>query len=380
MPRLTLFLAALASALGFGTPARAQHADSPMICPNYAAQWAQAKASGSMAAINAARANAQTTRAVCPNLLREMDNYQPPVKRAPQPVRIEVIRPAPPRAEAPHPVPVPALSAAEAAVRIQVGTIEGAQDCTIYAARSGQSGLYVDRDAILATDSWQTRLYKDCVQHFEGIRAALEAALASSGRLVIGPGGATLNGRISNVVGGGGPAPSAPAGARGYVASNRMMVTMDVTLRDRNGTITFGAPVIKTIETGYAIQANGVRAEGSQSGEGLYAVIQQQVALAVARRIAFHIAPMQVTAVNGRSVDLSYGAPFLTLGMLVEVNGANGGRAIRYRVVSASEGRATAELYGNGDVSQIFPGSRAEVIEGDDPAANQRRFDKVEIP
>lgn len=272
-------------------------------------------------------------------------------------------------------------AAAARPVAVAVGPILSAKDCRLYMATSGHRETYADPLIYASQTSWTSWFYKDCVSHFDGIRTAIEAALASSGRVVVGPGGLTLSGRLSNVVQDNNETQGGFGRQGSYsVASQGMLVSFDLDLKDRAGRIVFGIPLTKRMETGSSVQTGGVDARGSQSGEGVYALLQQRVALAAARRIAFHYAPLQVVSVTDRKIQLNYGSPLLANGLLVNVSSPDGGTAIRYRIVSASDGTALAEKYSDGDESRIVPGSRAVAIEDDDPAANAPRFDRVELP
>jgi hypothetical protein len=74
---------------------------------------------------------------------------------------------------------------------------------------------------------------------------------------------------------------------------------------------------------------------------------------------------------------LSYGNPLLPLGAQVSVAGRDG-RPQRYRIVDATPGSADADPVG--DASPVAPGAIATIVEDDDPAANARRFRKVDLP
>jgi hypothetical protein len=265
---------------------------------------------------------------------------------------------------------------------VAIGTVTSQQECTIYSATSGHRNVYIDPYTYASSTSWMTWLYKDCVSHFPELRMAMEAALASSGKIAVGRGGYTLSVNLSGVSGEGGPAPAPPVGGRNsfLVSSSKMMVNMDITLRDRAGRIIFGDLVTKAIETGSNVTADGLRATSSQSGEATYAVLQRAVALAAARKIAFRLSPMRVVDNSGKRIQLNYGGPLLEMGMIVQVTSPTGGESIRYRVAEVSGQSALAEPYSDGDRSKIVAGSTAIVIENDDPAANGRRYDKVDLP
>lgn len=262
-----------------------------------------------------------------------------------------------------------------------VGTITSAKTCTLYQQSAGEAGILATRRAVAAYASWRTWLVKDCVDNFASMRTSLEAALASAGSVAVrGSGGRFIvSGRISEVSGSGG-APYAPDGKTFAVATNYMMVNMDVTVRDRSGRILFGALLTKKMEVGSDVKVDGFQETSGESGQALYTKLQHEVALAVARQVVFHFAPLAVTSVQGREIQLNYGTPLLPMGMLIQARSPDGATVARYRVTSAGSGTALAELDGDDPRGRIGPGSQAMVIEADDPAANGRRYKKVELP
>lgn len=275
-------------------------------------------------------------------------------------------------------------AAAQDRPSISVGSLESTKSCTVYQQSAGRAGMLVTPFAVAGYANWRTWLVKDCVDHFAGMRNALQTALAASGGVALrGQSGRyVVSGRLLDVSGGPGQdAPTArPPGDGGYaIATTGMRVVVDVTVRDGAGRIVYGVPLVKTIETGSDIRVDGFRASGGESGEALYGRLQQEVALAVARSVAFHFTPLRIESVNGQSVQLNYGAPLLKLGTIVQVI-APAGKVLRFNVVASDERGAVARLDNGGDVSTLTPGATASVIEADDPAANARRFEKVDLP
>lgn len=139
-----------------------------------------------------------------------------------------------------------------------------------------------------------------------------------------------------------------------------------------------GGTLTKTIDVGSDMVA------GSGSGCGTatpydvpYDRIETSVAAALARQIAFQLAPLRVVSTDGRGIVLSYGDPLLPLGAQVSVAGRDG-RPQRYGVVDATPGSADADPVG--DASPVAPGAIATIVEDDDPAADARRFRKVDLP
>ena len=131
-----------------------------------------------------------------------------------------------------------------------------------------------------------------------------------------------------------------------------MFVNMDVTLRNRAGNIIFGGLLTKRLETGFSMQTPGLASSSVQSGKAVYTELQHQVALAVARMIAFRLEPLRVTNVNGKNIQLNYGAPLLDLGTAVQVT-SNDGSIVRFNVTGAGQGSAQATYDGGGDAGSV---------------------------
>lgn len=229
--------------------------------------------------------------------------------------------------------------------------------------------------------AWRTWWVKDCVNNFQTMRSSLEAALASTGKFTMGRGGYRIDVTIGDVSGGG-AAPDNPAiGPRGFAVSKTgMLTTFTVTVKDASGRVIYGGLSSKTIETGVHIDADGLHASSSMTGDAVYGVMQNELALSIARIVAFKIEPLRVTQADGDRVRLNYGSPFLKLGTLVEVGGEDSLYAIKYNVVSASTGSAVAEVDGDNDTASVRAGMQATMIEADDLAANGRRYKRNRLP
>ncbi len=267
---------------------------------------------------------------------------------------------------------------------VVIGRIASEKTCTVYQESAGRSSLVATRHMLAESESWRTWLVKDCVTNFANIRTSLEAALASTGKFTVKTAGAgyTVTGVIGQVGGDDGPIPTGPSAGGGYsIASRQMFVSMDVMVRDPAGHMIYGGLLTKHLETASNIQTQGLQTSSSQSGQDVYDELQHEVALAVARLVAFHIDPLRVTNVEGRRIQLNYGSPLLTLGTIVEVAGQGAAPATRYYVTSSSPDGATAEVHGEiGDWTKVGPGSVGTVIESDDSAAGARTTNRVELP
>jgi hypothetical protein len=262
---------------------------------------------------------------------------------------------------------------------IVVARISSEKSCTLYQESAGTSSMVATPYMVAASESWRTWLVKDCVDNFATIRGSLQSALASTGKFNVKTAGAgyTLSGAISQAGEEGGGVSSA-----GYsVSSRKMFVSMNINLRDPSGHTIYGGLFTKHMEIGSSGRAQGVETSSSQSGEAIYTELQNQAALAVARLVAFHIVPLKVVGVNGKNIQLNYGSPLLTLGAIVHATSPDGSTTVRYTVTSAGQEGAAARVDGEvGDWSRIGPDSLANVVEADDPAANERRIEKTDLP
>lgn len=270
---------------------------------------------------------------------------------------------------------------------VGVGELDSEKTCTLYKLTSGRHREAAAVDGYVGVyaseTTWRDYLVRDCVDHFASLRTSIEAALASSGALTVSPSGRgafVVSGRISEVSGGGPADPTAPAGDGGFaISSSKMVVNMDVSVRDPSGRIVYGGLLTKNIETGFSMDTPGLSSSSTHSGKAIYTELQHQVALAVARLVTFKIAPLRVSSVSGNHIQLNYGSPLLTMGTLVQVS-APDGSLLRYNVTGAGTGSSEAEYTGDGNTAAITPGNIAMVIEGEDPAANGRRFQRVDLP
>lgn len=299
------------------------------------------------------------------------------------------------------------------ATPVRVGEIETAQECTLYqgvryknetrergsssgyvagggsgyanAYGAGGSGYYAaggsSSYASSSKTSFETFFVKDCISHFEGIRQALQSALASSGSVVVKTGGYVLTGRVEDVVPiGSGYVDQASSGRQYGSVSGGLRVTMSVKVADKSGRIVFGAPVVTEIETASYGEARGSANVSVATGEGLYSLLQRQVAMVAARQVAFHFRPLEVVNLGGKKVQLNYGGPLLEVGTMLSITSPDGSSAARYRVTSVGAGSALAQQVGDADSTGIMPGSRATVIEKGDAAANQSTLERVDLP
>ena len=276
---------------------------------------------------------------------------------------------------------VGAAASAQSPIHFTVGQIVTKQDCKYFMESEYRHADVATPWLYASKTSWRSWLVKDCVTQFDTMRHSLEAALAATGKFAVGPSGYRVNVTI-NDVSGGGASPDVPAtGARGFAFSKAGITTSySVTVSDRAGHVIYGGLGTKTVETGSKISADGSYAETNMGGDAIYGVLQTELALAIARSVAFNLVPLTVTDVDGDRIGLNYGAPMLKLGASISVNASGGLRTVRYLVVSAQNGMAIAETDGDVDTSAIRTGAKAKFAEEDDPAGNARRHDRVRLP
>lgn len=270
---------------------------------------------------------------------------------------------------------------AQSVGQFTVGTITTKQDCKYFQESEGRRAVVATPWLYASATEWRTWWVKDCVDQFATMRSSLEAALASSGPLRSNSGKYRVNVTIEAVSGGEPISAPQPGGSRGYsFARSSIYTSYSVTVTDSSGRVVFGHLGKKAVEISGEIIADGTRSWSNMTGEAVYGVLQNEVALTVARAITFHFAPLKVTAAQNDRISLNYGAPFLTLGATLRVPAGNGLSTLPYVVVSASGSEAIAELDGDIDADPVVPGAVVTYIEADDPAANGRRYDRVKLP
>lgn len=289
----------------------------------------------------------------------------------------------------------PQTPAQTPAMRIAIGAFRSEKQCTLYAVTSGSmsasahdsaAGYIGPFGAAGARESsasfakkWRTELVRDCVNNFSALRQSIEAAVAASGHAVVVPAGTrgayTITGQISE-------AGVAATSIQGGGVDNRSadaVLNVQFSLRDARGRVVHGALITKRLNIASSSTTGLVDASSAQAGRSVYTQLQREAALAVARSAAFKLDPLRVTSVAERRVRLNYGSPFLALGATVYLQGG-GGEQIKGEVVSAFPDSAWVETRGTGDISRVAPGSLASFVEADDPAANGRVYESVDLP
>lgn len=282
---------------------------------------------------------------------------------------------------------MPQSLAAQERVAVDVGTISSTQTCQYFRNYEGSRLAYSQSEYArvwgaawasryyAAHTTWRSYVYKDCQTNFQTLRNYVEGALASTGRLTSGDGGYTLDISISDI-GQTAPARNAPVrGENSYRTSwGKAVATVSFTLRDPSGRSVDGGVIKKTVEMSRTIDTQDFKMRTSEPGASVYDLMQNEVAMNLAREVVFAIDPLRVIAVEGDLIEVNYGGPILELGDRLDVKKTRGIGALRYRVISASDRDAVAEIDGNNDTSDIEPGNMVTFVEDDSKAANARRL------
>jgi hypothetical protein len=241
-----------------------------------------------------------------------------------------------------------------------------------YGAAYGSSSRY----ASVYARSWGTELRRECEQNFPQMRSTIADALGSAGPVTGGGSGMVLSGSVTNV---GYDAQS--VGTSGSQISDQfMVVAVEYKLRNKAGQIVFSGALTKRLNIATGAETADVTYTRTQSGRTTFAQIQQQVGYAVARAVIFHLNPLRIVQNDGQSVALNYGTPLVPLGSAVIVAGGNSLRGRRLTVTSSMDGRAVAESDAHVILADVAPGTTATFVEADDPAANSRVHERVELP
>lgn len=273
---------------------------------------------------------------------------------------------------------------------IAVGAFTSVKECTVYEESEGtnysasSSAVAANRYGFVAGRSdasystWRTWLVKDCIDHFESLRATLKAALASTGPgLVVSDSGSkyVVTGSISDIRNA-----SQSASQKGFSDErNTMEVTFSLLVKDRNGRSVIGRSINKSIDLDRSITAGGFNASSTSDGEGLYTALEREVALAATKIIAFSFNPITVVSINGSKAVLSYGSPTLDTGDLVQLMTPDG-RIVKMTVSGSVGGRSVANVEGRQDISNVPVGAVVEYLDPSSAAANGRRFERVDLP
>jgi hypothetical protein len=291
--------------------------------------------------------------------------------------------------------PAPAI-AENAPVPVSIGSFASQQRCTVYMVTSGSEAMIADHRSAAAASAydfaaatrtrvawarqWRTDLVHDCVDNFQGLRDSLTAALTASGVIVVVPpgtrGALVLSGRVSDV----GTATSATTERGNANSNNDATLTVDLSLAAPGGRQLFGSSIVKTRTFDEQNQSSDFSSSRTQNDAATYAMLQRELTLAVARAVIFHVNPIRVVSNTGRRVRVNYGAPLLTIGSSVSLDGGLSRGVIRGTVVGVGMGFAEVEAAGGDDLAAIRVGSTATFAEPEDPLSRSVVFPNVEFP
>jgi len=282
---------------------------------------------------------------------------------------------------------------------VAVGTFTSEKTCTTYelewgrefaaaSSSSGASGGYVagnygaaggysgySRSSSVYAREWGTELRRECVQNFPQMRSTIASALASAGP-VYSDGSYTLTGRITDV---GYDAQTVDTKGSSIV-DQYMVVSVEFQVRSKTGKVVYGGALTKRLNILTGTETAEVSYARAQSGRTTFSQIQQQIGFAVARAVIFHFNPLRVVDNDGKSIALNFGAPLVPLGSAVIVATASSLQGRRLTVTSSMSGRAVATSDANIPLRDVPIGSPVTFAESDDPAANSRVYERVELP
>jgi hypothetical protein len=270
-----------------------------------------------------------------------------------------------------------ALPAHAQGIPITVSTFTTEKSCTTYELDWGREFAHADAYSVTVAKAWGSQLVRDCQQNFPGLRTTIAAAFASAGvpselrgrRL-------TLTGRLTDV----GYSTGSVATEGSTVAGQAMVVSVSFEVKDAGERIVYGGALTKRFPINASTSTASVATEQSETGRTTFSQLEREVAYAIARAVTFHVAPLRVAANDGHRIELNYGSPLVPLGAAIIVPHGGSLRNSRLNVTSATGSGAIADSEGGADVSDVAVGTAVTFAEADDPAANGRAYDRVDLP
>jgi hypothetical protein len=249
------------------------------------------------------------------------------------------------------------------------------------AAASSASSGYMQESRYAWASEWGQELVRDCRLNFRAMRSSIEAALTASGKFTVartdpGPRTLILTGRISEI----GFASDAVSTAGLAREGTSVVVSAQYTVEDAHGDTVFGNLLTKTLRLDAATVTPGIATASVQSGRTVYTQLQRAVALAIARDVAFRQYPPRVMAVTPGRASLNYASTFLPAGTVVYLPAANGVSTIKCVVAPSAGGYASVVPDGAGSLAHVPVGALVTVVDADDPAAQGRRYERVDLP
>jgi len=280
---------------------------------------------------------------------------------------------------------------------IGVSELSSQLDCTIYEESSGtdttvtrsRSGVYADPFAVVGVNStaqatfstWKTWYVKDCVDHFPSLKLSLRSALAAARmplNVTSGKADLYLSGALSAT-----SSESSPlitdADTKISIKYNRMKIFFNFEVRDKSGQVIYGDQAQASVDEDSQISAMGTTIKESRSGEGLYSKLEQNMAVAVARKIALHFKPIRPVSIESDVIVLNYGNYILPVGS--KLRATNGkGFSVFLNVVSSDDFNSVANIDGDGSEIEITPDWVISFLDSENPNTNGRRFKRNDLP
>jgi len=169
--------------------------------------------------------------------------------------------------------------------------------CAMAAGARAQSPIRVgeissERDCRVYETFWGGWLIVECRNNFAELRTRLQSALAETGRFRLAAGGHVVSGTITEL-----RVTSSSAGGRDYQLNvTRAVASFDLRLRDAGGRTVYAATITRSVEVDSTLSAAGTTSASAASPRAIYAALQREISLAVARTVMVQIDPSRATA------------------------------------------------------------------------------------
>lgn len=282
----------------------------------------------------------------------------------------------------------PAIALASAAIQsapahaasMVAGPWASVESCQVYAVSWGRELAWSDPSSVGVARQWGTDLYRDCANQFSELRRTIAAVLGSAnmsgGHDPTAGRGYTLTGRVlqishesSNFVGGG-----------VAMAKENLVISIEFSVMNRGGRVVYGGTIRKRFPVSSQTEGATTSYSVQQSGDGIYSMVQQEVAQAVVRASLFRIDPLRVIANNGRRLKLNYGSDLLPMGSAIGVDTEGGMGTALLNVIGGTSDGVLVESQTGANLASVQVGSVARFLEKDSPEANAPRYDRVPLP
>lgn len=241
--------------------------------------------------------------------------------------------------------------------------------------------IRAELDCQLYADYWGLWLVQECRNNFAALATRLGSAVSETGRAQLRHprAGSRPNYRLSGFITELGVHESGFADTGSSRDGSQAVGMFDFRLTDvSTGQVVLAQTVSARVPiSGSSSQSDGLTSYSRSSPNLIYNEIQRQLSLSVARAIAFHFEPIQLTWVDGRTIGLSYGGPLLEIGDLVLVSRPRAVSA-RFRVIEVTPQGAIAQAVGQ--IPGVSQGATVTYIDVNDPMQNSGTQPRVELP